>query len=327
MKKIIMQNTLDKIDLRLLYELDWDARQSDAELAKKTGRSREAIRYRIAQLEKKGIITGYATWVNVAKLGYQAYKIYLKIGGKEEAREAFFDALKKNTSLFWLGIADGAWDVGLTFFARSSEEFFSSKNEIFSKYSGLILQKFTGVAVDAMAYPKKVFYNEPKDYFSLFGTIEQNRLDDTDRKVLSELFHNSRMRLVELATKTGTTVDIVRGRMKKLEEKGIIINYKALIDYQKLGLEFYKAFLYFDSLSKEEEKRLFEIAKQDPNIIHMVTLIAPWDMELEIMVENYQKFNAILRRLKAEFPNLRNVESATMYGDFVFPAKGTIMRL
>jgi len=327
MKKIIMQNTLDKIDLRLLYELDWNARQSDAELAKKTGRSREAIRYRIAQLEKKGIITGYVTWVNVAKLGYQAYKIYFKIGGREEEREAFFDAMKSNTSLFWLGIADGAWDVGLTFFARSSEEFFESKNEIFSKYSGLILQKFTGVAVDAMAYPKKVFHNEPKDYFSLFGAIEQNRLDDTDRKVLSELFHNSRMRLVELAAKTGTTVDIARGRMKKLEEKGIIINYKALIDYQKLGLEFYKAFLYFDSLSKEEEKRLFEIAKQDPNILHMVTLIAPWDVELEIMVENYQKFNAIMRRLKAEFPNLRNVESATMYGDFVFPAKGTIMRL
>ena len=46
-----------------------------------------------------------------------------------------------------------------------------------------------------------------------------------------------------------------------------------------------------------------------------------------MMVESYQKFNQIIRRLKADFPNLRNVESATMYGDFVFPAEGTTMGL
>jgi hypothetical protein len=34
-----------------------------------------------------------------------------------------------------------------------------------------------------------------------------------------------------------------------------------------------------------------------------------------------------MRRLKAEFPNLRNIETATMWGDYVFPAKGTIMKL
>jgi len=318
---------LDKIDMRLLYELDWNSRQTDAELAKKIGKSRETVRYRIEQLEKKGIIAGYVTWINVAKLGYQAYKIYLKIGGKEDEREEFFEAMKNNTSLFWLGIADGAWDVGLTFFAKSNEEFFHRKNEIFAKYSRIILQKFTGVAVDAYGYPKKLFHSQPEEQFSVFGKIGNNTLDEIDKAILSELFHNSRIKLVELASKTGVSVDVVRSRMRDMKEKGIIVKYKALVDYQKLSLEFYKAFLYFDSFSKEDEKKLFEIAKQDQNILHIVTLISPWDIELEIMVENYQKYNSIIRRLKAEFPNLRNVESATMWGDFVFPAEGTIMKL
>ncbi len=310
-----------------VYELDWNARQPETALAKKIGRSRETVRYRIMQLEKRGVITGYATWLNVSKLGYQAYKIYIKMGGNEKEREGFLEDLKKRVDLFWLGTADGAWDVGLTFFAKDNGEFFERKNEIFSKYSRIILQKFTGITVVAYAYPKKIFYQEPKDYYYMFGRIEENGLDEIDRGILSALLHDSRMSLVGLAAGSGTTVDIVRGRMKKLESKGIIVSYKAIIDYQKLGLEFYKAFLYFDSFSEDDEKRLFEMAKQDPNILHIVTVIAPWDIELEIMVEDYQKFNSITRRLKAEFPSLRNIETATMWGDFVFPAKGTIMKL
>jgi|SRR5208283_1621096 len=324
---IIMKEKLDKIDMRLLYELDWDARQPETALAKKIGRSRETVRYRITQLEKRGIISGYATWMNVSKLGYQAYKIYLKIGGSEKEREGFFDELKKRTDLFWLGTADGAWDVGLTFFAKDNREFFEKKNELFSRYSRIILQKFTGITVVAYAYPQKIFYPEPKDYYYMFGRIEENKLDEIDRKILSALLHDSKMKLVKLAGEAGTTVDIARGRMKKLEDKGIIVNYTAVINYQKLGLEFYKAFLYFDSFSEDDEKRLFEIAKQDPNIMHVVTVIAPWDIELEIMVEDYQKFNSIMRRLKSEFPSVRNIETATMWGDFVFPAKGTMMKL
>ncbi|MFH0737140.1 MAG: winged helix-turn-helix transcriptional regulator [Candidatus Micrarchaeota archaeon] len=322
-----MIDSLDKIDKRLLYELDWNARQTEAELAKKIGKSRETVRYRIAQLEKKGVITGYATWVDVTKLGYQVYKIYLKIGGNEEERAAFFDALKKETKLFWLGTADGAWDVGLTFFAKSNDDFFHIKNAIFARFNRIILQKFAGVAVGVYAFPKKLFHNDPKPRRQVFGEIEGNGIDAIDKKILSLLFHDSRKKLVALAAEAGVSVDIIRSRMRKMEEKGIIGSYKADIDYQKLGLEFYKAFLYFDSFSKEDEAKLFEIAKQDPNILHIVTLISPWDVELEIMVESYQMFNRIMRRLKADFPNLRNVESATMYGDFVFPAEGTIMKL
>ncbi|NYZ77171.1 Lrp/AsnC family transcriptional regulator [Candidatus Micrarchaeota archaeon] len=322
-----MKERLDKIDRRLLYELDWNARQAETELAKKIGRSRETVRYRIAQLEKNGVISGYTTWIDVARLGYNVYKIYLKIGGTEEEREEFFTAMKGRADLFWLGIADGAWDVGLTFFAKSNEDFFERKNEIFAKYSPIILQKFTGAMVEVYVYPKKFLYQAEEERIPFFGKVEDNRLDDVDRKILSELFRNSRVKLVELAAKAGVSVDIARGRMKSMKEKGIIVGYRAQVDYQKLGMEFYKSFLYFDSFSKEDERKLFEIAKQDQNILHLIKLISPWDIELEIMVENYQDYNKIIRHLKAEFPNLRNVESATMSGDFVFPAKETIMKL
>jgi Lrp/AsnC family leucine-responsive transcriptional regulator len=319
-----MAKNLDKIDSRLLYELDWDARQSEVELAKKINRSRETVRYRLKHLESKGIILGYVTWINVARMGYQAYKLYLKIGGTQEERKEFLDSMRKMSDLFWLGVADGAWDVGLTFYAKTHVEFFVRKSEIFSKYNRIIIQKFTGVMVEAYFFPKTFLHAKPKNYRSLFGNVKHNKLDQTDNKIISELFRNSRQKTVELASKTGVSGDVVRSRIKKLEENGIIVSYKAVIDYDKLGMEFYKSFLYFHSFSKSDEKKLFEIAKQDPNILHIVKLISPWDIELEIMAESYQKYNAIIRRLKSEFPNLRNVESAVLSEDSVFPARKTV---
>jgi hypothetical protein len=78
-------------------------------------------------------------------------------------------------------------------------------------------------------------------------------------------------------------------------------------------------------LLPDVEKRLYEACMQDPNIIYIVRQISPWDIELEIMVENYQKYNAIINRIKEEFADsLSNVESAAMSEEYVFPAKKTI---
>jgi len=153
------------------------------------------------------------------------------------------------------------------------------------------------------------------------------KIDEIDRRILAELFHNARIKLVDLASKTKTSVDIVRGRMKRLERNGIICTYKARINFEGLGWDFYKAFLYFDLFSKYDEKKLFEIAKMNPNIVRIITIVAPWDVEVEMRVRNFQEFDSIIKKLKVEFPGLRNVESATLSKAIILPAKGIVESL
>ena len=57
-----------------------------------------------------------------------------------------------------------------------------------------------------------------------------------------------------MSRKTESTIEIVRGRIRKLEEKGIILNYRIAVDFNKLGLEFFKAIIYFRKLSDKDEK-------------------------------------------------------------------------
>ncbi|MBI5223974.1 AsnC family transcriptional regulator [Candidatus Micrarchaeota archaeon] len=323
-----MNPIFDNYDLKILRELDRNARISELQLAKKIGKSREATRYRIKNLEKNGVIRGYSCWVDLAKLGYQGYKVYLKIKGNMARREVFIERLRTRQDIFWLGAADGAWDLGLTFFAKNHQDFYDSQNELFSEFGDLIIEKTTGVLVEVLVFGKKFLFpsilSESKP-IALFAKPHENLLDELDYHIIRELLGNGRLKSVQLAKKISTTIDILRTRIKRLESLGIIRCYFAVIDHSKLGLEFYKTFLYFDTLSESDEKKIREFCTIEPNVIHLIRQISPWEMELEIMIETHQKYNELLNRLKKLIPeNLRNVESAVMSQDYVFPGKKTI---
>src|SRR3989338_5766141 len=108
-----MSYKIDKIDRRILYELDKNARIPETRLAKLVGRSKESVRYRINKLEKDKVILGFTTWIDPSKLGYVSSKIYLNLANKPEQKKRFIEDMKKERRLFWLGIAEGAWNVGL----------------------------------------------------------------------------------------------------------------------------------------------------------------------------------------------------------------------
>jgi Lrp/AsnC family transcriptional regulator, leucine-responsive regulatory protein len=61
---------LDATNLRLLAELQADARLSQAELGRRVGLSAPAVAERLARLERDGVIVGYRTEVSPAALGY-----------------------------------------------------------------------------------------------------------------------------------------------------------------------------------------------------------------------------------------------------------------
>lgn len=60
---------LDSIDLRIVRELERDARQSFARLAEKVGLSKSPVQARVKRLERLGVIRGYVARVDHARLG------------------------------------------------------------------------------------------------------------------------------------------------------------------------------------------------------------------------------------------------------------------
>ena len=65
--------------------------------------------------------------------------------------------------------------------------------------------------------------------------MSENMLNDIDKKILNELQNNARLTHRELAEKLNLSTTPVFERIKKLEKKGIIRSYVALLDPKKVN--------------------------------------------------------------------------------------------
>src|SRR3989338_1349959 len=69
---------LDAKDRLILLELDNDATVGLKKIARKLRTTKEAVAYRIRQLEEKKIISNYIALSHFTKLGLTHYKLYIK---------------------------------------------------------------------------------------------------------------------------------------------------------------------------------------------------------------------------------------------------------
>ena len=250
------------------------------------------------------------------------FKIYLKLENLPDERERFFEELKKNKDIYWLGISDGAFDCVLAILSDNITGYFEKVNALLSKWEQLIISKVLGTMVDTRQYNKKFFTNDEDGSYVIFGgNVVNNKIDELDFKILNVLANNARIPLAELSRKTKSTIEIVRRRIKNLEEKGIILSYRIAVDFNKLGLEFFKAIIYFRRLSEKDEKEIYEWMRTQPHALYYIRSLAPWEVEFEFAVENYQHFNRLINDLRKRFPHvIRNYEHLIMIEETWMPA-------
>ncbi len=85
---------LDRIDRRILHDLQSDGRMTNVELARRAGISAPPCLRRVRALEKAGLIKGYHAEVNAEALGY-AVTVFAQVGLSSQAESDLkaFEAL------------------------------------------------------------------------------------------------------------------------------------------------------------------------------------------------------------------------------------------
>jgi len=316
---------LDKADRLILTELDKNCRVPMNRLAKLTRKSRQSVEYRIRRLVEQGVITSFNAAINPHKMGYKLYKIYLQLRNIPQEKQRLFKYLKESGRVYWMGECDGTWDLIFGVFARSDYDFYVLKNELISAFGAIIVRNYYDVLVDVKQYPKMYFIGEVSTPTMFGGQIVDNEMSELDHAILAEIVNNARMPITALASKVGSNPERVANRLKKLEEMGIIIQYRIGVDLNKLGLELYKAILHLEKYDKEDEKKLLEYVSSLPNTQYFIRNI--WDIEPELVVTDYHEYREIIEKLKAEFPMvIRNVEAVLMKSDEWTPGYRNLLR-
>lgn len=308
---------LDLKDRKILYALDINARQPDLKIAKKVGLSQQAVNYRIRNLVRRGIIREFYTVINIAKLGYTYYKVYFKLQNitPEKERE-IIDFLVNHNNLIWIGTCSGRWDISVSILAKNIIQFNRIVRAITNEFSEYIQSKDI-LTVSELPHFTRAYLLEKESNIELIefsSEPEETRLDETDKKIISRIAVNAGFSYPELARDLNLSADIIRYRIKKLQEDKIIQGYRAWIDLDLIGYQFYKVLLSLQNVNEKREKTLLNFCSQHPNIVYILKTIGSWDMELEFEVRDIKEFNNAMMELRNKFQDIiRNYEPLLIF--------------
>jgi len=122
-----------------------------------------------------------------------------------------------------------------------------------------------------------------------------NSLDPVDRKILSILQENGRITNVKLAAEVGLSPPTVLERVRKLEERGIIEKYVALVDPAKVGLglcAFVQVSLSFHR--RKEIDRFRDQVLDFPEVLECYHVAGQGDYLLKIASKDIQAYRDFL---------------------------------
>ena len=297
---------LDKKDKELLTLLYLNSRESFTQLGKKLKLSSSAVERRMRQLKDAGIISLLFADVNLAKLGFKAYRIYLKFDvfdvNTEKQVLALFEAYPQT---LWGVVCEGEYDVLWRIVARDELEVEDAINTMTEKFGKSIVEK----TVITTTYQTYLSWNRAlgggrHPEFPLERVTQREKLDNIDMKILSLLYNNARATTVDIANIVGLTPDAVSYRIKKLTKEAFILGYTAWFDAKKLGFEYYKILINFRAMTHNKETKFLDFCLEHDNVIFLNKCIGSWDIEVDILVENTLELHKFITEIKTKFGHI-----------------------
>ena len=150
-------------------------------------------------------------------------------------------------------------------------------------------------------------------------------IDDTDKKIISILQENARLSNAEIADKVGLTASSVHERVKKLEKKGILKGYVAIVDADMLGKPM-MAFVRLNVNSQSIRDVIQKLCATDPNVLECHSVAGEDCYILKIRAEGPKQLEKILMAIKSRSDAIRSVTNIVLSSyketNYVEPAKG-----
>jgi Lrp/AsnC family transcriptional regulator for asnA, asnC and gidA len=296
-----MEN-IDLKDRKILYELDLNARQSDASIGRKVDLSKDVVNRRIRKLIEKGVIKNFYTIVDATRLGYISGRFIIKFQHDTPEKEIeMINLLVSKPYTWWIGRIEGQRDLCFTIWAKDTYDLYDIIREIQQEFKWLIKDFVPGIYAKFYQYRRAYLLNKQtnnsKPVITCFREVAD--FDQTDINLLKIIAADARIRTTDIASRLHVTSDTVRMRLKKLIDKKIIQGFRAALDLRKLGYLWYKIQLDLEDVSKISN--IIHYAHSHPNIVYAYEVIGGYDLELELEVENYEQFKKILNEIRDMF--------------------------
>lgn len=288
-------------DLLTIELLDVNSRESTTNLSKKIHISKQAMITKILNLEKKGFCY-FVPIINYFKLGYHNLHLYLKLQGlNKNYYSEKINSLKKIKNIVWLEEFLGEYDLAISIFYYSIKDLHIILEKVYSSFkdsikkkelhfmSGHIIKNFSFGLID-----KKIVIK----FMEKGNTISLTKID---KKILDMIKSDGRFNYVTLANKLKISHQQVRYKIRKLEEQEIILQYKSIMNFNKIGYLHYICIL--DNVPGSSIIDILEELKSY-NSIPFISITIENKIIFDFVVKNHEEIKDFLDELKNRYAKI-----------------------
>ena len=142
------------------------------------------------------------------------------------------------------------------------------------------------------------------------------QLSETDHRILQELSNDGRIPYKDLASRVGIPVSTCHGRVRALENAGVIRGYRAEIDRHKIGLGVL-AFVRLDAerstgdLTRAMEQAIAKI----PEVVSCHYISGTGTFELQVVARDLDSFSQFARTVLLNLPNVKDMHTSFSLGE------------
>ena len=135
-------------------------------------------------------------------------------------------------------------------------------------------------------------------------------MDEFDRKILAILGQNGRITFTELAQRVGLSKTPCQQRVKRLQESGLIVGFRAIIDPAKVGLD-HVAFAEVKlSDTREEALPQFNAAvRQIAEVEECHMIASSFDYLLKVRTPDIRRYRIVLGEKISSLPHVASTST------------------
>jgi len=297
---------LSSSDLKILYHLDLNSKQSLRALGKKVQLSKSVVQYRIKRLEQLGIIKHYYTNIDFFKLGYIQISIQIIFQYyTPEIEQELINHFSNHHQTWFVANVQGKYDLFVQFSVKNMNNFFSFWKKTLQRFRFHIEQADISFSRKIIHVPKTYLTDDHETCQQHTTTITSNstpyNLQELDTNILKELLLNPRQSSTDIAKTYNTSSVTIANHIRKLEKQNIIKGYTIDIDYTKLGLQLFNVqytLKRYDNLQK-----IIEYAMKNPHLISINEVIGNYDLSMNYHIKDFSILHPIINDVLTRFPD------------------------
>jgi Lrp/AsnC family leucine-responsive transcriptional regulator len=313
---------LDKLDLKLILELEKDSRQSLSKISKTLKTSQQVISYRLKKLKDQKFITKFGCLVNYFKLGYKNYKIFIKlkiINSKKEKQIYLYLKNKKNVLSVYR--CSNNYNLIINTIFKTNSDLYLFFNNFRNKFYNIVENYIITICLENYYYPRDYLLNK---YRSITKEIKitdnQSNIepikDTNTNKILKELTKNSNIRVIKLCSILHKKPKWIIGKIKEMSKNNIILRRSPILDLKK-NIFTYILLIKYNCCREEKEENIILFFKSVLNVIYISKMLGEADLLVYIEIENMSKLQNMIYKYNNQFyKNTKNIEIINIYNKY-----------